>query len=197
MSFVRISRRIVVQPLLSKADVEAIYRDVLGPLGGDSYTNGVLSGPFNGSLDHRNFARHAGFTNTAKGTKTSIYPVQIRVAAPTGTSSYRVSMPFIGDGVSPALTPATVRWTLAFGNSGPSSGTAKLFTTQPGAAEYQLGAAGGQTWAAANPLTIIANEVIASVPLVPQTSFRLELAITSGTAKDFVALIWMRSLHVR
>lgn len=197
MSYIRISRRIQVQPLLKREDVEAIYRDILaGGLGGDTYNLGVLTST-NGALDHRNFALHAGFTNDNKTPNTSIFPVQLRIAAPTGTASYRASMPFTDDLVSPAFRPNLIRWTLSFGNSGPSTGTAKLFYTYPGSTEAQAGAAAGQSWSAAAALSIIANETLTSTPLPAQTQFRMELAITSGTAKDFVALLWFRFKHVR
>lgn len=196
MTLIRISRRLVAQPTLAKADVEAIYRDILaGGLGGDTYNAGVLTST-SGSLDHRNFSLHGAGLKYGAITGFSVCPVQIRVAAPSGTASYRASLPFSADGVSPSFAPGIARWSLSFGNSGPSSGTAKLFLSNGGAAESQLGAGAGQSWTNANPLTIIVNEAVSSIALLPQTQLRLELAITAGTAKDFVALIWMNSKHV-
>lgn len=197
MPFIRISKRIVAQPLLKKADIEAIYRDIIaGGLGGNTYNNGSLSST-PGSLDHRNFSPHAGIGNVNKVSYNGLFAIQLRIPAPTGTASYRATLPFAGDGVSPALRAYGVRWMVVVGNSAPSAGTAKLFYTPPGAAEVQIGAAGGQSWNIASTPYIIATEAISAPALEPQTSFRLELAISSGTAKDFVGLIWLYAEHVR
>jgi hypothetical protein len=198
MAFVRIPKRLFAQPTFSKSDTEALYREIIQKIGGQVYTDGVLSVDF-GKLDQRNFALHAGITNANISSHFSCYPVQIRLANPTGTVSARASMPFAGDVISPKFWPYILRWTLCFGNTGPSSGTAKLFYTAPGLPEVQLGNAAGQTWAAANPLSIIANEQILPLnsTIDPQGAFRLELAITSGVAKDFVGTIWLTSAHVR
>jgi len=207
MSFIRPQKRLAVQPTLKKEDVEGEVRAALstssGP-GGWIYTNGVRSSaPAQASrLDNRNLAIRAGLKNDNKAVQTSVFPITARVAAPTGTASYFVGLPFSDNGVTPGFKAQITKWTMSFGNSATTAGTAKLFYTGPNKARVQVGAAAGQTWTAvgtgATAFNILFTETLASpFEIEAQGKLEVEIAITAGTAKDFVATIWCKHKHVR